>query len=57
MLNQVETMKNKNLQQVQLELIENLLGEVNSKEEFDYLIKEKVNLLSLISHRIERRYA
>jgi len=57
MLNQVETMKNKNLQQVQLELIKNLLGEVNSKEEFDYLIKEKVNLLSLISHRIERRYA
>ena len=34
-------MKNKNLQQAELELINKLLGVVNSKEEFDYLLAEK----------------
>jgi len=50
-------MKNKNLQQAQSELIELLLGSVNSKQEFNYLLNEKSNLLSLFSYTIKRRYA
>jgi len=50
-------MKNKNLHKVQLELINQLLEAVNSKEEFDYLLAEKANLSFLFSHIIRRRYA
>ena len=50
-------MKNKNFQQVQLELTEKLLGAVNSQEEVDYLLEERKKLLSLFSYRDVRRYA
>jgi len=50
-------MKNKNLQQVQLGLIDQLLDSVNSKQEFNYLEAEKQKFSSFFSHRIERRCA
>ena len=37
-------MENKKINRVELELIEQLLAVVNSKEEFDYLIAEKARL-------------
>ncbi len=42
-------MKNKNLQQAELELINKLLGVVNSKEEFDYWEAEKRKLPAFFS--------
>lgn len=39
-------MENKNIQSQELKLIEQLLGLVNSKEEFDYLMAGKARLLS-----------
>ena len=50
-------MKNKNLQQAQSELIEQLLGAVNSKEEFNYLQAEKARLFSTQIYIDVRRYA
>ena len=49
-------MKNKNLPITELGLIRKLLGVVNSKEEFDYLLAEQKKLSLSFSHRIERRY-
>lgn len=48
-------MENKNLQQMELELIDFLLGVVNSKEEWEYLKAEEARLLSSLSYTDERR--
>lgn len=48
-------MKNKNLQQEQLEINLKLIEVVNSKEEFDFLEAEIKQLLNF--YRIERRCA
>jgi len=50
-------MKNKNIHKVQSELITQLLGAVNSKEEFDYLTAEQVRLSFSSSDTIRRRYS
>ena len=42
-------MENKYTEQSSYNLVVKLLDEVNSKEEFDYLLGEKVRLWSLIS--------
>ena len=55
MRNPVPTMKNKTKQQMQLELIEKLLGSVNSSEEFSYLKAEEIQLLSFHPYTIRRR--
>ena len=45
-------MKNKNLQQAELQLVRKLLGVVNSKEEFEYLKAEEKRLSLLFSQSL-----
>ena len=52
MLSQAQTMKNKHLQQMKLELIRKLLDNVNSKEEFEYWKAEEKKLALLFSQSL-----